>query len=171
LFDRDDTLIRDVPYNGDPDRVVPVPGARRALDLLRRRGVRIGVVSNQSGIAKGRITAADVRRVNARTEELLGPLDVWEICPHDVADGCACRKPRPALIERAARRLRAGAAECVVIGDIGSDIDAARAAGARGILVPTDRTRAEEVRRAPEVAADLNAAVRLALGGRFRRPV
>jgi HAD superfamily hydrolase (TIGR01662 family) len=164
LFDRDDTLIRDVPYNGDPGRVVPVPGARRALDRLRRRGVRIGVVSNQSGIAAGRITAADVRRVNARTEELLGPVDVWEFCPHDDAAGCRCRKPGPGLIERAARRLGTTAADCVVIGDIGRDVAAAHAAGARGILVPTARTRADEVRRAPEVAADLNAAVSLALG-------
>jgi HAD superfamily hydrolase (TIGR01662 family) len=163
LFDRDDTLIRDVPYNADPDRVVPVPGARRALDRLRRRGVRVGVVSNQSGVATGRISEADLRRVNARTEELLGPFDVWEICPHDRAAGCACRKPRPGLIERAARRLGVRAADCVVIGDIGSDVDAARAAGARGILVPTARTRPDEVRRAAEVAADLTAAVRLAL--------
>ncbi|HEX6471266.1 MAG TPA: HAD-IIIA family hydrolase [Streptosporangiaceae bacterium] len=163
LFDRDDTLIQDVPYNGDPDKVIPVPGARRALDRLRRQGVRIGVVSNQSGVAKGMLTFADVRRVNARAEELLGPFDVWEFCPHDSGDGCSCRKPRPGLIERAARRLGAGAAECVVIGDIGPDIDAALAAGARGILVPTGRTRPEEIRRAPEVAADLDAAVSLAL--------
>jgi HAD superfamily hydrolase (TIGR01662 family) len=170
LFDRDDTLIRDVPYNGDPGRVVPVPGARRALDRLRRRGVRIGVVSNQSGIAAGRITAGDVRRVNARTEELLGPVDVWEICPHDSTAGCGCRKPRPGLIERAARRLGTTPADCVVIGDIGRDVEAAHAAGARGILVPTARTRADEVRRAPEVAADLTAAVGIALGiGRFGR--
>jgi HAD superfamily hydrolase (TIGR01662 family) len=164
LFDRDDTLIRDVPYNGDPDRVMPVPGARRALDRLRRRGVRIGVVSNQSGVATGRITEGDVRRVNARTEELLGPVDVWEVCPHDRAAGCGCRKPRPGLIDRAARRLGITAADCVVIGDIGRDVEAAHAAGARGILVPTARTRPDEIHRAPEVAADLNAAVSLALG-------
>jgi HAD superfamily hydrolase (TIGR01662 family) len=164
LFDRDDTLIRDVPYNGDPDRVVPMPGARAALDLLRRRGVRIGVVSNQSGVAAGRITADDMRRVNARAELLLGPFDVWEICPHGRADGCGCRKPRPGLIERAARRLRTTPGECVVIGDIGSDVAAALAAGARAILVPTERTRADEIRRAPEVAADLTAAVNRVLG-------
>ena len=164
LFDRDDTLIRDVPYNGDPGRVEPMPGARAALDLLRRHGVKIGVISNQSGVAKGRITAEDVRRVNARMEQLLGPFDVWEICPHDGADGCGCRKPKPGLIERAARRLHTTAGECVVVGDIGSDMEAATAAGARAILVPTARTRADEIRRAPEVAADLPAAVALALG-------
>jgi HAD superfamily hydrolase (TIGR01662 family) len=165
LFDRDDTIIRDVPYNGDPAGVEPIPGARTALDRLRRLGVKIGVVSNQSGVAKGRITIEDVRRVNARVEELLGPFDIWEICPHERGDDCECRKPRPGLIERAARRLNTTAAECVVVGDIGSDVEAARAAGARGILVPTARTRAEEVRRAGEVAADLGAAISMALRG------
>src|SRR3954464_2881698 len=57
LFDRDDTLIVDVPYNGDPARVEPVPGAREALDRLRAAGIRLGVVSNQSGVARGLIGA------------------------------------------------------------------------------------------------------------------
>ncbi|WP_242900720.1 HAD-IIIA family hydrolase [Actinomadura terrae] len=166
LFDRDDTLIRDVPYNGDPARVEPMPGARRALDRLRRHGVRIGVVSNQSGVAKGRITLGDVRRVNARVEELLGRVDVWEFCPHDGADACECRKPRPGMIERAAERLGALPSDCAVIGDIGGDVEAAAAAGARGILVPTGRTRPVEIARAVETAPTLEAAVDLLLGGR-----
>ncbi|KAB2358083.1 D-glycero-alpha-D-manno-heptose-1,7-bisphosphate 7-phosphatase, partial [Actinomadura montaniterrae] len=169
LFDRDDTLIRDVPYNGDPALVEPMPGARRALDRLRRHGVRIGVVSNQSGVAKGRITASDVRRVNARVEELLGRIDVWEFCPHDGDDGCECRKPRPGMIERAVRRLGALPSDCAVIGDIGRDIEAAAAAGARGILVPTVRTRPAEIARALETAPSLGAAVDLVLGGRRAR--
>ena len=57
LFDRDGTLIVDVPYNGDPDRVEPMPGAREALDRLRAAGVRRRVVSNQSGIARGLLDA------------------------------------------------------------------------------------------------------------------
>ncbi|MCQ0012902.1 hypothetical protein [Actinomadura madurae] len=96
LFDRDDTLIRDVPYNGDPARVEPMPGARRALDRLRpaRRADRRRV--QPVGRRQGRLTAGDVRRVNARVEEILGRIDVWEFCPHDGGDGCGCRKPRPA---------------------------------------------------------------------------
>ncbi|WP_210748790.1 HAD-IIIA family hydrolase [Actinomadura latina] len=169
LFDRDDTLIRDVPYNGDPARVEPMPGARRALDRLRRHGVRIGVVSNQSGVAKGLIGTGDVRRVNARVEEMLGRIDVWEFCPHGDGDGCECRKPEPGMIERAAERLGVLPSDCAVIGDIGGDIEAAAAAGARGILVPTGRTRPAEIARAPETAPTLDAAVDLVLGGR-RRP-
>ena len=56
LFDRDDTLVQDVPYNDDPAAVRPVPGARAALDRLRALGVGIGVVTNQSGVARGLIS-------------------------------------------------------------------------------------------------------------------
>jgi beta-phosphoglucomutase-like phosphatase (HAD superfamily) len=68
------------------------------------------------------------------------------------------------LIEAAARALGVEPGQCVVIGDIGADVEAARAAGARAVLVPTSVTRAEEVAAAPEVADDLLAAVDLVLG-------
>jgi len=166
LFDRDDTLIHDVPYNGDPEAVRPVPGAVAALARLRELGVPIGVVSNQSGVARGLITTDQLAAVNARIEELLGSFDTWRTCLHGDDAGCDCRKPAPGLIEKAAADLGVPPADCVVIGDIGADIEAARAAGARGILVPTARTLPAEIRNAPEVAADLAAAVRLALHGR-----
>ncbi|RKQ93901.1 HAD superfamily hydrolase (TIGR01509 family) [Solirubrobacter pauli] len=155
LFDRDDTLIVDVPYNGDPERVEPVPGAHAALERLRAANVPIGVVSNQSGIARGLLTPDDVIAVHGRMQALLGPLGPLEYCPHGPDDGCACRKPAPGLIERAAARLGVAPSDCAVIGDIGSDVEAALAAGARPILVPTARTRPEEVAAAPEVAGDL----------------
>ncbi len=63
LFDRDGTLVDDVPYNGDPDLVTPRPGARSALDLLRGKGIRLGIVSNQSGVGRGLLTEDDVRRI------------------------------------------------------------------------------------------------------------
>ncbi|MFI6934146.1 D-glycero-alpha-D-manno-heptose-1,7-bisphosphate 7-phosphatase [Streptomyces sp. NPDC050287] len=165
LFDRDGTLVHDVPYNGDPARVRPVDGAREAVDLLRSRGIRTGVVSNQSGIARGLLTDADVRGVNHRVDELLGPFDVWAVCPHGPGDGCSCRKPEPGLILWAAGRLCAAPAECVVIGDIGADVEAARRAGAHGILVPTPRTRPQETASAEHVAPDLLTAVRAVLTG------
>jgi HAD superfamily hydrolase (TIGR01662 family) len=163
LFDRDGTLVEDVPYNGDPDRVVPVEGVATAVNRLRVNGFRVGVMTNQSGIARGLITAEDERRVARRIEELLGPFDTWQVCPHDEADGCACRKPLPGMVIAAARELHVRPEEVVVIGDIGRDVEAALAAGARGILVPTRATRAEEVAAAPDVAADLAAAVDLVL--------
>ncbi|RSS09082.1 HAD-IIIA family hydrolase [Streptomyces sp. WAC00469] len=165
LFDRDGTLVEDVPYNGDPARVRPVAGAREAVRLLRDAGIGTGVVTNQSGVARGLIGTADVRRVNERIDALLGPFDVWAVCPHGPGDGCRCRKPRTGLILWAAGRLCTAPEDIVVIGDIGADLEAARRAGAEGILVPTAATRPEETAAARHVAPDLPAAVRAVLTG------
>ncbi|MGN9767087.1 HAD-IIIA family hydrolase [Micromonospora sp. SD12] len=159
LLDRDGTLIEDVPYNGDPDKVRPMPGARDALDRLRAAGLRLAVVTNQSGLARGLFTEAQMRAVHARVEQLLGPFDAWAVCPHDDGDGCGCRKPAPGLVYAAARQLGTVPARCVLVGDIGRDMTAASAAGASGILVPTPVTRPQEVAAAPQVAPDLSAAV------------
>jgi histidinol-phosphate phosphatase family protein len=164
LFDRDGTLVHDVPYNGDPDAVRPVDGALEAVQRLRDLGIRTGVVTNQSGVARGLLTEDDVRRVNARVDELFGGFDVWAVCPHAEADGCGCRKPAPGMVLDAAARLGVAADELALVGDIGSDVRAAQAAGARAVLVPTPQTRPEEVERAPLVARDLAEAVRLVLG-------
>ncbi|WP_051832357.1 D-glycero-alpha-D-manno-heptose-1,7-bisphosphate 7-phosphatase [Streptomyces katrae] len=161
LFDRDGTLVVDVPYNGDPARVSPMPTARAAVTALRELGVPVGVVSNQSGVARGLLTQEQVVAVRRRVDELFGPFDVWAVCPHGPADGCGCRKPAPGLILAACERLGVATERTVVIGDIGADVRAASAAGARGVLVPTPTTRLEEVAEAREAARDLLAAVRL----------
>jgi histidinol-phosphate phosphatase family protein len=165
LFDRDGTLIRDVPYNGRPELVQPMAGAAEAVTRLRSAGVRLGVVTNQSGVGRGLITAAQMEAVNRRVDELLGPFGAWAVCPHDIADGCACRKPAPFLVQQAAAELGVDTADCVVIGDIGSDVAAAHAAGARAILVPTPATRPEETAGVP-AAAGLTEAVDALLDGR-----
>jgi histidinol-phosphate phosphatase family protein len=159
LLDRDGTLVEDVPYNGDPAAVRPLPGVREALDRLRAAGLRLAMVTNQSGIARGLLTDDEVRAVNARVEALLGPFDAVLYCPHGPDDGCACRKPQPGLVVEAARALGVPPGDCVVVGDIGADLGAARAAGAAAVLVPTAVTRAEEIDAAPIVAADLGGAV------------
>ncbi|WP_338051329.1 HAD-IIIA family hydrolase [Pseudonocardia acidicola] len=164
LFDRDGTLVVDVPYCADPDQVRPMPAARRALAMLREAGIPVGVITNQSGVAHGLIDSADVRAVNQRVEELLGPFAVWRMCLHPAVEGCSCRKPRPGMVLSAAAELGVPPARVVVIGDIGSDMAAAAAAGARGVLVPTPATRPAEVEAAPVVRADLVAAVRHLLG-------
>nr|WP_255434925.1 HAD family hydrolase [Cellulosimicrobium sp. TH-20] len=169
LLDRDGTLVHDVPYNGDPAAVRPVEGARAVLDDLRARGVRLGVVSNQSGVGRGLLTRAQVDAVNARVEELLGPFDTWQVCPHAPDDACACRKPGPGLVLAAAADLGVEPWRCAVVGDIGADVGAALAAGATPVLVPTPVTRAEEVAAAPRVVPDLAAAVR-ALDDRLPGP-
>ncbi|WP_333772012.1 D-glycero-alpha-D-manno-heptose-1,7-bisphosphate 7-phosphatase [Streptomyces sp. IBSBF 3136] len=164
LFDRDGTLVADVPYNGDPDRVRLLPGAAAAVRLVRRAGLGTAVVSNQSGIGRGLLTTEQVRAVNERADRLLGGVGAWLFCPHAPDAGCACRKPRPGLILEAAARLGLPPARCLVIGDIAADVLAARAAGARGVLVPNAATAPEEVHRfATDSAPDLLTAVREAL--------
>lgn len=165
LFDRDGTLVHDVAYNGDPTLVRPVAGAAASLRRLRAAGLRLALVSNQSGIARGLLTRADVDRVNDRVEQLLGPFDHRAICPHADGDGCGCRKPRPGLVLEAARALGVRPAQCVVVGDIGADVAAARAAGAASVLVPTPVTRRAEITDADVVAATLGEVVDLVLGG------
>jgi len=163
LFDRDGTLIVDVPYNSDPARVVPRPMVLPALAAVRSAGVPTAVVSNQSGIGRGLLRPVDVDTVNRRMDALLGGIGPIFVCPHHPAAGCACRKPAPGLLLAAAAALGVPVAACVVIGDIGADVEAARAVGARAVLVPTAATRPEEISAAPEVAPDLLAAVRLVL--------
>lgn len=139
LFDRDGTLIEDVPYNGDPALVVVKPGVRQALEECRRAGVLLGMVTNQSGVARGLITEADVWSIAEELERHVGPVDVWCVCPHGPWDSCSCRKPQPGLILAAAGALRVDLRQCVVIGDQETDVRAATAAGVHGILLPADR--------------------------------
>ena len=167
LLDRDGTLVHDVPYNGDPELVEPIDGVREGLDRLRSLGIRTGVVSNQSGVGSGRITVAQVEAVNARVEALLGPFDVWRYCPHAREEGCDCRKPAPGMVKDACVTLGVSPDRTVLLGDIGADVEAARAAGVVGVLVPTAATRAEEVAAAERTAPTLAAAVDDVLAGRW----
>ncbi|MFD8595286.1 D-glycero-alpha-D-manno-heptose-1,7-bisphosphate 7-phosphatase [Kitasatospora sp. NPDC059646] len=161
LLDRDGTLIEGIAYNGDPGRVYPRRGVREALEELRALGLPLGVVTNQSGVGRGILTRDQVEVVNRRVEEMLGPFDVWAVCPHTPADRCECRKPAPGLVLAAIRALRADPRHATVIGDTGADLAAAAAAGAHGILVPSLATLPEEIETAgPHCAADLPAAVR-----------
>ncbi|QCQ91357.1 HAD-IIIA family hydrolase [Rhodococcus sp. SGAir0479] len=153
LFDRDDTLIHDVPYLADHRAVQPVPGAHDVLARLRADGILVGVVTNQSGVATGRITVDQLRAVNDEVERRLGRFDTWQICTHADGGRCSCRKPLPGLVLRAAADLGVPPESCLMIGDTGADVEAARAAGAVGVLVPTARTLGREVVRARAAGA------------------
>jgi histidinol-phosphate phosphatase family protein len=164
LFDRDGTLIVDVPYNGDPARVRPYPGVADAVRRLRRAGVRVGVVTNQSAVARRLVTAEQVHAVNARVDALLGPFDTWQVCPHGEADGCSCRKPQPGMVHAASVALGVPVERCAVVGDTAADVAAAQAAGALGVLVPNGATRRAEVAAAARVCPTVPAAVAWLLG-------
>ena len=166
LFDRDGTLIVDRHYLCDPAGVTPMPGARAAVARLRAAGLGVGVVTNQSGIGRGLMDRDRVDAVNREVDRVIGPFDTWAVCPHHPDAGCDCRKPAPGLVSAAAADLGVAACDVGVVGDIAADLEAARAAGARAVLVPTRRTRPEEIRAAYQVAPDLLTAVDLLLAGR-----
>ena len=165
LFDRDGTLVIDDATLSEPGQLKLVPGARAALARLRAAGIAIGVVTNQPRVGDGTLAPEMLGAINARLDELAGPFATIRACTHRVDAGCSCRKPQPGLVTAAAAALGVETADCVVVGDIGSDIEAARAAGARAILVPTSVTLRAEIDAAPLSARDLAQAVELILSG------
>ncbi len=165
LFDRDGTLIVDDPQLRGPEDLRLVPGAREQLARLRDAGIEVGVVTNQPRVGEGSLSRAQLAAIHAGLDALAGPFATIQACPHAAGDGCGCRKPAPGMILAAAAEIGVEPRDCVVVGDIGSDVDAAMRAGARAVLVPTPATRREEIEAAPAVARDLRAAVDAILGG------
>jgi D-glycero-D-manno-heptose 1,7-bisphosphate phosphatase len=139
FLDRDGTLIEDKGFLGDPNGVALLPTVVDALRLLAEHGYATIVISNQSGIARGVLDDAKVRRVNAeivrRLEDGGLAIDGWYWCPH-YDEGCACRKPEPALVHRAVREHALTLAGAAMIGDRGSDVELGQRVGIPGIAVP-----------------------------------
>jgi len=162
-FDRDGTLIVDKNYLSDPALVELLPGAREAMDELRAAGYGIVLVTNQSGVGRGYFSLRSVEDVHARLRELVGEFDGIYICPHAPEEACYCRKPRPGMLVQASRELGFDLSQCTVIGDKDVDVDLARNAGARAVLVTTGygAQHLAEGRVQPDyVAANLGGAVR-----------
>jgi HAD superfamily hydrolase (TIGR01662 family) len=105
--------------------------------------------------------------VNRRVEADLGPFDTMVWCPHGAQDACDCRKPAPGMVVQACSALGADPARCVLVGDIGTDVRAAEAAGGVGILVPAPATSRDDVSAAARVHPDLGSAVTAILAGRW----
>ncbi|GLC26401.1 D-glycero-alpha-D-manno-heptose-1,7-bisphosphate 7-phosphatase [Roseisolibacter agri] len=167
FLDRDGTLIDDEHYLADPDRVRLRPGAARAVRRLRDAGLAIVVVTNQSGIARGKFTEAEYEAVRARLDELLAAqgatLDASYHCPHhpDFGEACSCRKPGIALFQQAASEHALDLARSAFIGDKYRDVAPAARFGAYGVLVPSPDTPYNDMERARDsfaVATTLEAA-------------
>ncbi|MFN2449570.1 MAG: HAD-IIIA family hydrolase [Candidatus Baltobacteraceae bacterium] len=161
LFDRDGTLIADDPAS---ETVKAMRGAVAAVEFVRECGLKVGVVTNQPQLAGDLGAAQRMQRTHALIEQQFGQFDGWFVCAHAAAAHCACRKPQPGLIMQAAQAFGVGPHEIAVIGDIGSDVEAARAAGAFAVMVPTSVTLAKEIACAPVVCNDAFEAVVAALG-------
>jgi D-glycero-D-manno-heptose 1,7-bisphosphate phosphatase len=144
FLDRDGTLIEEVGHLGKPNGVVMLPGVPEALHRLAGGGFALVVVSNQGGVARGLFTEDDVRAVNARVADLLREagapaIDGWYWCPHhpDFTEACDCRKPGPGMLRQAAEDLELDLGSSWMVGDHPGDAGAARAAGARAVMVRT----------------------------------
>ena len=148
LLDRDGTLIVDMPYLGDPDKVVLEPAAASALRELHRAGYLVIVITNQSGIGRGLYEEADFHAVQARLAELLlaegVPVHAYYFCPHHPTEAvgeflrsCACRKPAPGMIEAAIGDHDLDRTRSFMVGDKLDDIAAGQGAGLRSVLVRT----------------------------------
>ncbi len=146
FLDKDGTLIEDVPYNIDPSRIRLLPGVIDGLRRLHRAGYLLIVVTNQSGVARGRFPEHALGAVVQRLRELLAPAGIpladFYYCPHhpdgvviDYAVECACRKPQPGLIARAVQEHDIDPARSWLIGDILNDVEAGNLAGCRTILL------------------------------------
>lgn len=149
IFDRDGTLIEHVPYVSDPAEIRLLPTVREALTTARAQGARLFLHSNQSGVGRGLFELAAVDACNVRMYELLGfPQPIFEricIAPESPDSPSQYRKPSPAFAEEIIRDYGYSLDEVCYIGDRGSDLATAAAAGTRGVGVATglDDLRAE----------------------------
>jgi rfaE bifunctional protein nucleotidyltransferase chain/domain len=139
LLDRDGTLIRDVPFLNDPEKVQLLPGVGDGLAALQAAGFALAVVTNQQGVGLGYTSRQEMIAVNQRLFRALGPYGVRiarvYYCPHTAADACDCRKPGTALLRTALAEFRVPPDRAVMIGDTDADMQAGREAGCRTIRV------------------------------------
>jgi len=135
FLDRDDTIIVDRVYLNDPDGIEFLPDVLPALRAFQDAGFLLVLVSNQSGIGRGRITESQYDAVLKRLKELLESEGVafagYYHCPHTPDDDCECRKPRPAMAFKAAGELDVDLSESYMVGDKDLDIEFGRNFGAK----------------------------------------
>jgi D-glycero-D-manno-heptose 1,7-bisphosphate phosphatase len=145
FLDRDGTINvkRDGGYVASADDLVLLPGAAEAVAEINRAGRRAIVVTNQRGIALGRMTEADLSVVHEHMEQLVNQIAGGTFtgiihCPHGI-DECQCRKPKPGMFHEAVRRWPdLELTQSVMIGDAPSDAEAATAAGVTAIHIGTE---------------------------------
>jgi D-glycero-D-manno-heptose 1,7-bisphosphate phosphatase len=169
FLDKDGTLVEDVPYNVDPDRMRLMRGAE-SLTQLQACGFALYVVSNQPGVALGKFPESSLSAVERRLRELLGTFGVsfrtFLYCPHAPQAACACRKPADGLLRRAALENGLALEASWMVGDILDDVEAGRRAGCRTALILNGNEtewRQGEARVPHVVAADLADAAALIL--------
>jgi D-glycero-D-manno-heptose 1,7-bisphosphate phosphatase len=159
FLDRDGVLNEEVNYLHDPKDLVMVPRAAEAVARFNAAKIPVYVVTNQAGIGRGYYGLEDYRAVNAKMSALLAAegahIDDWYLCPHAPTADCPCRKPRPGMLQLAAREHALDLPRSVLVGDKDSDLEAGRAAGCQTILVRTGYGRQTEIALAQSARSGL----------------
>lgn len=188
FLDRDGTLNVERVHLRTPQKLEILPGVGPALRALRQSGFRLVVLTNQPVVARGEATEADVTAIHRRLEWELGKegayLDAIYVCPHHPDSGfrgerselkirCECRKPGTGLFEQACRDLRIDVANSWMVGDQSRDIEMARRAGLRSVLVKTGGAASDRqfTAAADHIVDDLPAAAGVILQQKRFRPV
>lgn len=154
FFDKDGTLIEDVPYNVNPELIKLREGASEALSLLKKAGFKIFVVSNQSGVARGYFEEKDLQAVWQKLSELTGvEFDDFYYCPHHIngkieaySFACGCRKPQPGLFLEAGEQHGIDLATSWFVGDTRSDVEAGKRAGCQTIFLEIENTLDDSIK-------------------------
>jgi len=143
FVDRDDTLVRDVPYCARPEDLHLFPGAAAAVRRLNEAGYLVVLVTNQSGVGRGYFTEETLGRIHDKLRADLAAegarLDAIYYCPHRPDEGCRCRKPALGLLERAVAEWNIDLRSSYVVGDGENDMALGRAAGCRTVQVTAGR--------------------------------
>jgi histidinol-phosphate phosphatase family protein len=166
FLDRDGTLMEEVDYCREPEKVRILPGVVEGLAALKAAGYFRVIVTNQSGIGRGRITMDEYEAVQCRLLELLGPgsIEAVEFCPDAPGVASDRRKPGAGMIFAAQETLNIDLSRSWLIGDKSSDVRCGLNAGVKSILVKTGYGANEDASGAAYVAADFADAVRYILG-------
>ena len=157
--------MEEVHYCNDPANVHVFPGARGAIEQLKTAGFRVIVITNQSGIGRGRITPEQYRAVEAEFLRQIGPesIDATYFCPDIPEADSARRKPSPTMVFEAAADHRIDLTRSFFVGDKAIDVECGRNAGVRTIQVMTGYGAAQTGCAADYTAKDVVAAVALIL--------
>jgi D-glycero-D-manno-heptose 1,7-bisphosphate phosphatase len=147
FLDRDGTVNEEMGYINHLSRFLLLPRTAAAIKRLNDAGLKVVLVTNQSGGARGYFPASLVEEVHAHLRHLLARegarLDGIYTCLHGPQDGCDCRQPQPGLILRAARELDLDLSRSYLVGDRYKDLQTGAKAGVKGILVLTGYGRGE----------------------------
>lgn len=160
FLDRDGTLMQEAHYCSKPEQVRILDGVPEALRALRDAGYRLIIVTNQSGIGRGYYTLEDYAAVQARFFELLGAdlIEATYFCPEAPEQASPRRKPAPGMVLEAARDLGLDLERSWMVGDKAVDVQCARAAAVRPILVQTGHGAAQDPTGAEFIAKDFASA-------------